>query len=212
MEHAVASLGVSFVAAALFLWLASQVLVSDHLVAMDAAAFEIAQSIQTPALTAIVSWITTIGNTSTLTVLSIAVGVWLAKIGSRRRLIAFASTMALGGMLNSLLKYSAQRPRPGVFEHLVRASGFSFPSGHSMGSMLFFGSMAYVFAMSLEAHRALRMAAVAGSLMCAVLIGLSRVYLGVHFLTDVLGGFTAGICWIGICIAATEAWTARRKA
>ena len=211
MPHAIGSLGVSILAGAVFLWLSSQVLTSTTIAAIDAAAFDVAMSIHTPWLTRVVSWITTIGNTSVLTVLSIAVGFWLARLGSRRRLIAFAAAMVLGGLLNVLLKSSAQRMRPGVFEPLVRASGFSFPSGHSMGSMLFFGSLSYVLAVTLETRRAWRAVAVSGCLLCAVAIGLSRVYLGVHYLSDVAGGFAAGICWIGICIAATEAWTARRQ-
>lgn len=212
MQHAVASLGVSTVAGATFLWLASQVMTSERIVALDAAAFEIALSLHASWLTTFMTWITRIGNSSVLAVLTILVGVWLARIGSRRRLIAFAATMVLGGLLNVLLKSSAQRPRPGVFEHLVRASGYSFPSGHSMGSMLFFGSLAYVLAVTLEAHHIWRAAAVVACLLCAVAIGFSRVYLGVHYFSDVVGGFAAGICWIGICIAATEAWTARRNA
>lgn len=209
MPHALGSLGVSIAAGAMFLWLSSQVMTSETIAAIDAAAFDVAVSIHTPWLTTLVTWITTIGNTSVLTVLSIAVGLWLARLGSRRRLIAFAATMVLGGLLNVLLKSSTERPRPGVFEPLVRATGFSFPSGHSMGSMLFFGSLSYVLAVTLETHRGWRVLAVAGCLLCAVAIGLSRVYLGVHYLSDVAGGFSAGICWIGICIAATEAWTAR---
>ena len=212
MPHALGSLGVSVVAGAVFLWLSNQVMTSATIVSIDAAAFDVVLSLHTPWFSTIVSWITRIGNTSTLTVLSIVVGFWLAKVGSRRRLIAFAATMVLGGLLNMLLKSTTARPRPGVFEPLVRASGFSFPSGHSMGSMLFFGSLAYVLAVTLETHRAWRLVAVAGCLLCAVAIGMSRVYLGVHYLSDVAGGFAAGICWIGICIAATEAWTARRQA
>lgn len=210
MRHAAANVVVSVVSGALFLLLWSTIASSERILAIDATAFEIAMSLHSDWLTRIVASITWIGNSSTLTVLSLAVGFWLARVGSRRRLVAFGAAMALGALLNVALKTSVQRVRPGVFEHLVSASGYSFPSGHSMGSMLFFGSLGYVLAVTLDAHRAWRALAVVSCLGCAVAIGLSRVYLGVHYFSDVMGGFAAGICWIGICIAATEAWTARR--
>jgi len=208
--HAAGSAAVALVAGAFFATLSSHVLTSESVAAMDAAAFRVALAAHSPWLTGIATVVTTIGNTSVLTMLSILVGLWLARIGSRRRLVAFAATMIGGSLLNVLLKSSTERPRPTVFEPLVHASGFSFPSGHSMGSMLFFGSLGYVLAVTLETHPAWRISAVVLCLGAAVAIGLSRVYLGVHYLSDVAGGFSAGMCWIGVCIAATEGWMASR--
>ncbi len=174
--------------------------------AADTSAHAFVQSIQSPALTTVMRTITFFGNTSTLTVLTVAVAVWLAARHSRRRLYMFIATMTGGPILNMLLKTHYQRPRPTAFPFLTHADGFSFPSGHSMGSMLFFGSLAYVVYFTFERDRVWRITAVALCLALVVLVGGSRIYLGVHYLSDVVAGFTAGLFWIAVCLSATEGW------
>jgi undecaprenyl-diphosphatase len=174
--------------------------------APDAAAQRVAARLATPWLTAAVRELTKVGNFESLLLLSLGVAAYLAYAHSRRRLVAFASTMIGGSLLNVLLKAYFHRARPPAELALAFADGYSFPSGHAMGSMLFFGSLAYVLFFSLERHRVWRIIGVVASLVMAPLIGGTRIYLGVHYLSDVLAGFAGGLLWLCICVSGTEAW------
>ncbi|TGE29628.1 phosphatase PAP2 family protein [Hymenobacter metallicola] len=107
--------------------------------------------------------------------------------------------VALGSItLNLVLKNTYQRPRPLL--PLVSASGLSFPSGHAMISASFYGLLIYLVLTHVRQHKALRLALVAGLVGLILLIGLTRVYLRVHYASDVLAGFTAGLVWLLIAI------------
>lgn len=203
--HLVVGFLVALAAGLLFDYIEDEVFEAPATLAADARAQQIAQAIQTPWLTALIRAVTVVGNPSTITVLTVVVVVVLLMRGSRRRLAMFLATMTGGPLLNTLLKMYYQRARPSG-PSLVHASGYSFPSGHSMGSMLFFGSLAYVVYFTTEWPRPVRLAAAALCLVLVVLVGGSRVYLGVHYLSDVVAGFAAGLCWIGVCLTAIEAW------
>lgn len=140
----------------------------------------------------------------------IGVLVALALLRARRKLWALGWTVALagGGILNTVLKAVYARPRPVFADPLLTASGFSFPSGHSMGTFILGGMAAYLGVLHTQG-RARHIAIVAGALTWAVTMGFSRIYLGVHYLTDVLGGFAAGACWLAVCISGME--VARRR-
>lgn len=105
----------------------------------------------------------------------------------------------IGGIiLNEALKYGFHRQRPGL-HRLVEVSGFSFPSGHSMMSFIFYGLMVYLVWVNFPG-KALRLA-VSALLICVILaVGISRIYLGVHYPSDVLTGFSAGGFWLAACI------------
>lgn len=119
----------------------------------------------------------------------------------RKRAEALVLTLALGGggMLNYVLKQVFRRSRPDV-EHLVEVGGYSFPSGHAMVSFIFYGMLAYIAWYYLYEYILLRWVAVVLLLLLGVSIGISRVYLGVHYATDVIAGFTIGGIWLVACI------------
>jgi undecaprenyl-diphosphatase len=188
-----------------FKLIADKVFETPGIRSADAWAQAVANHIASPALTAIMRVVTCFGNQLTLIILSIAVAAILYAQHSHRRLYTFASIMAGGGLLNVLLKDVFHRARPALVQ-LIEARGFSFPSGHSMGSMLFFGGLAYVLYFTAERHTVWRFIAVIFCFLASVCIGLSRVYLHVHFLSDVIAGFVAALGWIGICVAGTEFW------
>ncbi len=107
-------------------------------------------------------------------------------------------TMLGGSLLNLLLKHIFHRHRPVLENPLVTLNGFGFPSGHTMGASLFYGLLA-LWAMQLTSRSAARvLIAMAGALVILV-VGWSRIYLGAHYLTDVLGASTAGIAWLTVC-------------
>jgi len=103
-----------------------------------------------------------------------------------------------GALLNKGLKWFFKRERPDILPIVIEKS-YSFPSGHSMGSLLFYGSLAFVV---LHLMRPSKLRAIAVFVFCLfiLLIGISRIYLGVHFPTDVLGGYSIGMAFLFICI------------
>jgi undecaprenyl-diphosphatase len=114
-------------------------------------------------------------------------------------LAAVVSSVAL----DQLLKVLFARPRP-IFEHpLLRESGYSFPSGHAMESLVVYGMVAYFAVLALRTWRA-HTAVVFGAALLVMLIGFSRMYLGVHYFSDVLAGFAAEGIWLSTCITAME--------
>ncbi|WP_437570409.1 phosphatase PAP2 family protein [Sorangium sp. So ce542] len=141
---------------------------------------------------------------------ALAIGVAAALLMRRQRVLAVGWLIALagGGLLNQALKALFARPRPLFDEPLAVAAGWSFPSGHSMGTFVTFGMLSYLGLLFLRTLRA-RLALVAFALSWTVAMGFSRMYLGVHYLSDVLAGFAAGSVWLAVCISGIE--VARRR-
>ncbi|MDO4436994.1 MAG: phosphatase PAP2 family protein [Coriobacteriaceae bacterium] len=124
----------------------------------------------------------------------------ISALAPGKRLTRFcAINLVLSTVLNQVLKFIIQRPRPDAALHLVDIGGFSFPSGHSMAAMSFFGLLIWlVWRYHEKGPR--RTALVASFAAIIVLIGFSRVYLGVHYVSDVLGGFLVSLAWIALYI------------
>ena len=111
-------------------------------------------------------------------------------------------------LLNPTFKALFARPRPWFADPFVVEKHSSFPSGHSMGSMIFYSLVAYLAVTLLPGRRGkVVLAAWLGLLV--LLVGFSRIYLGAHWPTDVLGGYAAGACWVVLVIVALE-WIRRR--
>jgi undecaprenyl-diphosphatase len=204
--HLVIGFFIALLAGFCFQMIAAKVFGSPGIRTMDAQAEAFAKSIATSRLNTLMLMITFVGNRIVLILLSVLIGLLLYLRGSHRRLYTFGSIMAGGGLLSQLLKSSYHRPRPPQMEFLIEAYGYSFPSGHAMGSMLLFGGLAYVLFFTFERHFVWRILGPFFCLVAVLLIGASRVYLGVHYLSDVVAGFLAGLGWIGICVSGTEAW------
>lgn len=117
-----------------------------------------------------------------------------------------------GGMLlNVLLKYTYQRPRPSFEEPLVTLATYSFPSGHASGATLFYGFLAAYLVCTLRGGAARTLVLTAAAAMVA-LVAFSRVYLGAHYLSDVLAGIAFGSAWLAVCITAISTLRRRRAA
>jgi undecaprenyl-diphosphatase len=115
--------------------------------------------------------------------------------GRRPGLCAFVNLVCVVG-INQVLKYIVQRPRPDGFR-LISETGYSFPSGHSMVSVAFYGLCAWMV-WTYERDRIMRWACCLSFAFIIVVVGMSRIYLGVHYASDVIAGFCVSIAWIGV--------------
>jgi undecaprenyl-diphosphatase len=148
------------------------------------------------------AWITRLADVSTLTVLGTIVAVALVALGRHRLAIAWVFAVIGNALLNLALKGVFARVRP-VHDHgLVLEDGFSFPSGHSSGSVVAYGMLAYVLVRLLPPRWHLPVVLVAAALSYAT--GCSRVFLQVHFASDVVAGFASGIAWLVVCVMSVE--------
>lgn len=109
-----------------------------------------------------------------------------------------------GALLNVLLKEWFKRDRPDLAAALSDAPGYSFPSGHTMGSMVVIGAMVWVV-LRLSHSRAVKTFSLAAGVSSILAISSSRIYLGVHWLTDVVAGLAAGLTWLVFAIVVWEA-------
>lgn len=128
--------------------------------------------------------------------------------GAHYWLATLVLAMAGGMLLNLGLKYTFQRARPTFEEPLVSLSSFSFPSGHTSGATLFYGVLMAYLIMTARSWGVRALVAAAGVAMIA-LVALSRVYLGAHFLSDVLAAMSVSVGWLAICITGMS--TLRRR-
>ncbi|MQL51651.1 phosphatase PAP2 family protein [Desulfofundulus thermobenzoicus] len=154
-------------------------------------------------LTTVMKGFTFLGYPGTVTVITAAAVTALLLL--RRPLlkplfIALATTGSW--LLDELLKWAFRRPRPAM-DQLVHASGYSFPSGHATVSMALFGSIAYLAWTYLPPCR-LRWLISGFFALLILSIGISRIYLGVHYPSDVLGGFMAGSIWLTLSVLALK--------
>lgn len=143
--------------------------------------------------------------------MTLAAAGTLALRGRRVSAILFAGSVVGGGLLEVLLKVVYARPRPDLVEPLVSVASYSFPSGHAtLATVLFGGLAAVVF--HVTRRRGVRRTAVAGAALAAGSVALSRIYLGVHWLTDVAAGILVGLFWVAICATLTELFARRTPA
>ncbi len=159
-------------------------------------------------MTRIMKLFTFLGSEWTITFLAVLLPFLtfvLKKKGYYRSVLLISANIALGALFNQLLKHLFRRPRPDLLR-LVEISGYSFPSGHSMNSMIFYGFIAYLL-MKNGRHWSSYMFAGAIGLMI-LMIGISRIYLGVHYASDVLGGFLIGLGWLVLAASVTKNLTA----
>lgn len=117
--------------------------------------------------------------------------------------ISFSITLnlILATLFNQALKHIIQRPRPSKY-NIINESGYSFPSGHSMISMAFYGFLIYLIHKNIK-NKYLKTLLITILSLLIIAIGLSRIYLGVHYLSDVIGGFIIAIIYLVIYIKIT---------
>lgn len=130
--------------------------------------------------------------------------IWFFRRGDRRLAFFVVATSLGGGAISTVIKVVVNRERPAVDEPIAEAFGKSFPSGHSMGATYVYGALLLAF-MPFISRRA-RPWVIAAWFVMIFFVSLSRLGLGVHFLTDVLGGFVLGVAWLAVATAAFSIW------
>jgi len=154
--------------------------------------------------------LTIIGTPGVVAGIVIVAGVLLALRKHLAWGVYVVTTTALGGLINLELKLYFARARPELAEALRRAHGYSFPSGHAMGSAVAFGALSYVAFRLLHGWRT-RATALAFAWSLTAGICISRVYLGVHWFSDVCAGLAAGLLWFAIATVAYETFRRIRR-
>lgn len=130
-----------------------------------------------------------------LALLLVAAAVLLLVRRDWRHVTTLAVTWGGGALLNNVLKLAYHRPRP-PFAKAFDLTSWSFPSGHAMDSLIGYGLLAYWIARHFPRYR---VPTIGMAALLVLAIGYSRIYLGVHYLSDVVGGFCAGLIWLYVC-------------
>ncbi|MEO7116926.1 MAG: phosphatase PAP2 family protein [Caldimonas sp.] len=196
-------------AAWMFGAIAEDVVTGDRITLVDA---ELAQWLHrhaTPAATRWVLLLTNLHSTIAISCYSALVALYFAFARHWRRVVTMFVCLAGGLTLNVLMKLAFHRARP-VFDHpLLTLSSYSFPSGHVAGSTIFYG-LGALFLFTRVRGWVPRIAIATGALLAIALVAFTRVYLGVHFLSDVAAAFAEGIAWLAISLTALDAYRRRK--
>jgi undecaprenyl-diphosphatase len=153
--------------------------------------------------------LTHLADTATLTGLCIVMALGLITRGRRWLALGWVVALAGNGLLNQTLKQIFSRVRPLHPDSFVLAQGFSFPSGHSSGAVVACGMLAYL-ALRLLPER-WHLPALVAAVALAFTIGASRLFLSVHFASDVVAGFASGTAWLALCVTSIELIRWRRR-
>lgn len=182
----------------------AKALINNELKIFDQIVTDAVTLINSPLTTQIMKVITTMG--SWVIMISLALVAWFFLLKMKKHFwdsIMVITALAGSWLMNELLKWIFHRSRPDI-ARLVTATGYSFPSGHAMVSFAFYGMLAYLMWINLKT-RGLKYLFTFIFLFLVLSIGISRIYLGVHYPSDVLAGFAAGGFWLVGCILGLQA-------
>lgn len=142
--------------------------------------------------------VSALGSTGILTGVVLVVAGYLVVIHARREALFLVVAVSLGTLLNRILKLAIARPRPDIVPHGTYVSNESFPSGHAANSAIVYLVLAMMIA-TLVTSRAGKIYVYAASIFVVAIVGLSRIYLGVHYPSDVIAGWMVGAIWALLC-------------
>jgi membrane-associated phospholipid phosphatase len=186
------------------------VLTGDPLTLVDQRVAAFFHANATPLRNQIMAVISFFGAGPFLGAMGGAGALWLIWRRSWYRLLALLLVQPGGAVIDVVVKHLIHRQRP-VFENpIATLNSYSFPSGHTMGATLFYGLLA---ALAMQEFRGWKpkTAAIAVAVVIVLLVGFSRICLGLHYLSDVLGAMAAGVAWLALCLTTMETFRRRRE-
>ncbi|MFC5520557.1 bifunctional DedA family/phosphatase PAP2 family protein [Polaromonas jejuensis] len=193
----------------LFGGIAEDVVSGDPLTLVDWRVAQWFHAHTAPRLTQAMLAVTHIHDPIPVTVAAMLVAVYLAWKRVWYWLIALSVTVPFGMLLNVLMKYAFHRARPSFDVPLLVLTSYSFPSGHVAGATLFYGVVAAMLVAKIKAWR-WRVTIVLAAITLVVLVALTRMYLGVHYLSDVLAAFAEGVAWLTLCLTGLHTYWVHR--
>lgn len=186
--------------------LAAFVLIAYFVITRDVLTFdtvirEYLYSIRTGGLTVILTALTYLGNWETISTLCV---VFLVLPQTRFRFgLPLSGAAIIASLVQKILKLSFHRARPDLALHLISQGGYSFPSGHSFTVLIYYGMLLWLCRKYIRNRTAANL--ITAFFICLItVIGFSRIYLGVHYPTDVLGGWSMGLCLLMILTSCVE--------
>ncbi|SFJ43252.1 undecaprenyl-diphosphatase [Paenibacillus sp. UNC496MF] len=176
----------------------------------DTSIIRTVQGWESDALTSVAKTLSKIGSSSVVIPAVLVLAVFLAVVlRHRKELVLLIGGMLGSTLLNDALKPIYKRARPDI-HRIVEEQGYGFPSGHSMAAFTFYFLATYLLWRHLP-NRGWRAALLVFSGIMIVSIGLSRVYLGVHYPTDILAGYWVSACWVTLCVRLFRRWARARR-
>ena len=208
---AIAGWAAFLLAGCLFLAIGWNVTARNSLVALDASVAEWLHEHGRPGLVAFLLAVTHLNSTAALGAWSLVFAAALARLREWYWILTLALAVAGAMLLNVVLKGAYERLRPRFDDPLLVLHTFSFPSGHTAAAVAFYGVLA-AFLVSRFYDLRLRAACVAGAIVMVALVAFSRVYLGVHYLSDVIAAVCSSTAWLVLCLATGHALVRKRLA
>jgi membrane-associated phospholipid phosphatase len=197
---------------ALFLLIAEDVLDGGGLISHDEAVLNWFVDRRTDGMITAARVVSAIGSFASLLLIGSVIGFWLWRRGTG---LAFAVgpdvSLALAGLAASIAKAIFDRPRPPAAVHATHVAAAAFPSGHATDAAAFFLAASFILALTVSRHSSIQVLLVAIGMLCAGLVGVSRLVLGVHWLSDVIAGWALGATIAFTVVVTLWALTARRR-
>lgn len=208
--HLTVGVLVLMVSAFIFGNIAEDVVTADAITILDVQLSQWMHAHTRPGLTRFMMALTDLHSTAGIALLGLLLALYWWRIKAWDWLLTLLLVLPVGMLLNMLLKQIFHRARPSFEVPLLTLSSYSFPSGHTAGATLFYGVLAaWLMAGTTSWRWRLLIASLAFVLVG--LVGLSRIYLGVHYLSDVLAAMAASSGWLAICLTAVDTVRRRRR-
>jgi undecaprenyl-diphosphatase len=205
------TIGIVVLAGAVWVFggISEDLITGDPLVLVDAIISEWLRTHADPEITRSMQLASALAAPSTIGILSALVACGLLRRRLWGSLLGLVLAIAGGILLNILLKNLFDRARPGWADPLMALTDPGFPSGHTMMATIFYGYVAVFLILRIASWRG-RLLIAAVTILLVLVVALSRMYLGAHYLSDVMGAMAAGTAWLALCLTAVEVWRRRR--
>ena len=191
----------------IFLLITTQTIYFKNITWFDLPIIHFIQQYALPVTTKLMKKISILGSDVFLASISFCISIYLLYLRRFQLLVAFSTCMIFSGIFNFILKNIFERPRPEILR-LGKATGYSFPSGHAMAGICFYLFLAFMISLECK-KKSQKIIAYSIAIFFIVSIGISRIYLGVHYPSDVLAGYTFGAAWF-LCCTTFYIWLLRR--